>query len=90
VAELQERGEEPAAPPRAELELLDADAVQQGRRPVAARAVFHLAARASVPFSWEHPRRTLRENLETTLNVLEAVRLEASDAAVVLAGSGET
>jgi GDP-4-dehydro-6-deoxy-D-mannose reductase len=53
------------------------------------RAVFHLAGLASVPFSWEHPRRTLRENIETTLNVLEAVRLEAPEAPVVLAGSGE-
>ena len=89
MAELRARGEEPAAPPRAELELLDADALQQAVGRLRPRAVFHLAARASVPFSWEHPRRTLRENVETTLNVLEAVRLEASDAAVVLAGSGE-
>ena len=42
-----------------------------------------------MPYSWEHPRRTLRENAETTLNVLEAVRLEAPGAAVVIAGSGE-
>jgi GDP-4-dehydro-6-deoxy-D-mannose reductase len=89
VAELRERGEEPAAPLRAELDLLDADAVRQAVGRLRPRAVFHLAARASVPFSWEHPRRTLRENVEATLNVLEAVRLEAPDAAVVLAGSGE-
>jgi GDP-4-dehydro-6-deoxy-D-mannose reductase len=89
VAELQERGEDPAAPTRAELELLDAATVKRAVGRLRPRAVFHLAARASVPFSWEHPRRTLRENLETTLNVLEAVRLEAPDAAVVLAGSGE-
>jgi GDP-4-dehydro-6-deoxy-D-mannose reductase len=53
------------------------------------RTVFHLAALASVPYSWEHPRRTLRENFETTQNVLEAVQLEAPEAVVVLAGSGE-
>jgi GDP-4-dehydro-6-deoxy-D-mannose reductase len=89
VAELRERGEEHAAPDRSELDLLDADAVRETVARLRPRAVFHLAARASVPFSWEHPRRTLRENVETTLNVLDAVRHEAPDAAVVLAGSGE-
>jgi GDP-4-dehydro-6-deoxy-D-mannose reductase len=89
VAELRARGDEPVAPARPELELLDADAVQASVARLRPRAVFHLAAIASVPYSWEHPRRTLRENAETTLNVLEAVRLEAPEAAVVLAGSGE-
>jgi GDP-4-dehydro-6-deoxy-D-mannose reductase len=51
--------------------------------------VFHLAALASVPASWEQPRRTLLENVETTLNVLEAVREEAPSAVVVVAGTGE-
>jgi GDP-4-dehydro-6-deoxy-D-mannose reductase len=89
VAELRGRGDEPAAPLRAELDLLDADAVREAVGRQGPRAVFHLAARASVPYSWEHPRRTLRENLEMTLNVLEAVQLEAPEAAVVVAGSGE-
>ena len=77
------------APTRAQLELLDADAVRAAVRAAAPSAVFHLAAQASVPYSWEHPRRTLKENIETTLNVLEAVRLEAPDAAVVFASSAE-
>jgi GDP-4-dehydro-6-deoxy-D-mannose reductase len=89
VAELRSRGEDPAAPPRSELDLLDADAVRAAVARLRPRAVFHLAALASVPFSWEHPRRTLRENVEMTLNVLEAVQLEAPQAAVALAGSGE-
>jgi GDP-4-dehydro-6-deoxy-D-mannose reductase len=86
---LRERGDEVTAPSREELELLDADAVQAAVREAAPVQVFHLAALASVGYSWEHPRRVLRENTETTINVLEAVRLEAPDAAVVLAGSGE-
>jgi GDP-4-dehydro-6-deoxy-D-mannose reductase len=86
---LRARGDSVTAPTREELELLDADAVQAAVREARPEAVFHLAALASVPYSWEHPRRTLRENAETTLNVLEAVRLEAPDAAVVIAGSGE-
>jgi len=86
---LRARGDEVGAPPREELELLDADAVRAWVRDARPDAVFHLAAQASVPYSWEHPRRTLRENAETTLNVLEAVRLEAPGAAMVFAGSGE-
>jgi GDP-4-dehydro-6-deoxy-D-mannose reductase len=78
-----------AAPRREELNLLDADAVEAFVRERRPAAVFHLAAQASVPFSWEHPRRTLRENVETTLNLLEAVRLGAPEARVVIAGSGE-
>ena len=51
--------------------------------------VFHLAALASVRRSWDDPRATVTENVEMTLNLLEAVRLEAPAATVVLAGSGE-
>jgi GDP-4-dehydro-6-deoxy-D-mannose reductase len=89
VGLLRERGDEVTAPPREELELLDADAVQAAVRAAAPTQVFHLAALASVPYSWEHPRRVVRENTETTINVLEAVRQEAPRASVVLAGSGE-
>jgi GDP-4-dehydro-6-deoxy-D-mannose reductase len=51
--------------------------------------VYHLAARAHVGESWRDPAGTLRDNLAMTLNVLEAVRAEASDAAVVAVASGE-
>src|SRR5438094_4949063 len=47
--------------------------------------VFHLAAEASVAQSWQDPRGTIRNNLESTFNVLEAAR----GARVLLAGSGE-
>jgi GDP-4-dehydro-6-deoxy-D-mannose reductase len=86
---LRARGDEVTAPTREQLELLDADVVQAFVRELQPAAVFHLAAEASVPFAWEHPRRVLRENTETTMNVLEAVRLETPEASVVLAGSGE-
>ncbi|HEX2233412.1 MAG TPA: GDP-mannose 4,6-dehydratase [Thermoleophilaceae bacterium] len=89
VEELRSRGEDPVAPPRSELDLLDADAVREAVARLRPRAVFHLAAHASVPYSWAHPRRTLRENFEMTQNVLEAVQLEAPESVVVLAGSGE-
>jgi GDP-4-dehydro-6-deoxy-D-mannose reductase len=51
--------------------------------------VYHLAARAQVGRSWQEPAATLHENVAMTLNVLEAVRREAPDAAVVCASSGE-
>ena len=89
VEHLRERGEEPAAPPRSDLDLLDADAVRAAVRELQPSAVFHMAALASVRRSWEEPRRTLVENLESTLNVLEAVRTEAPEARVLVVGSGE-
>ena len=89
VEHLRERGEEPAAPPRSDLDLLDADAVRAAVRELQPSAIFHMAALASVRRSWEEPRRTLVENLESTLNVLEAVRTEAPEARVLVVGSGE-
>ena len=77
------------APPRGELDLLDGEAVRRAVGAAAPERVFHLAALASVARSWEDPGRVLRDNLEMTLNVLNAVREEAPGAAVVFASSGE-
>jgi GDP-4-dehydro-6-deoxy-D-mannose reductase len=77
------------APSRAELELLDADAVRAAVREAAPAVVFHLAALASVRRSWEAPAQTLTENVALTANLLEAVRREAPEAAFVLVSSGE-
>ena len=52
-------------------------------------AVYHLAARAHVGESWREPEAYLRDNLAMTLHLLEAVRAEAPDAAVVVVGSSE-
>ena len=68
------------APSRTELDLLDGEAV---RRMVAAATpdvVFHLAALPSVGRSWREPARVISENVAMTVNVLEAVRLEAPSA----------
>ncbi|MCA1690232.1 MAG: GDP-mannose 4,6-dehydratase, partial [Actinobacteria bacterium] len=51
--------------------------------------VFHLSAQASVVASWKAPGGTITPNLTTTLHVLEAVRTQAPEARVVVAGSGE-
>jgi GDP-4-dehydro-6-deoxy-D-mannose reductase len=77
------------APPRAELDLLDAGAVRAAVRDTSPAVVIHLAALASVGRSWEAPAQTLTQNVAMTANLLEAVRLEAPEAAVVVVGSGE-
>ena len=82
-------GHDTVAPSREELDLLDAGALRRAVASSRPERVFHLAAAASVGRSWEDPRTPLVENVETTLNLLEAVRLEAPDAAVVIACSGE-
>jgi GDP-4-dehydro-6-deoxy-D-mannose reductase len=89
LAHLRSRGEEAAAPKRSELDLLDVAAVRSALRELRPRAVFHLAALASVTRAWEAPREVLVENLEMTLNVLEAVRAEAPETPVLRASSGE-
>jgi GDP-4-dehydro-6-deoxy-D-mannose reductase len=77
------------APSRDALDLLDAGAVVAAVAEAAPTTVFHLAAQASVGRSWREPARALHENIAMTVNVLEAVRLEAREAAVVVASSGE-
>ncbi len=58
-------------------------------RAAAPDAVFHLAAEASVASSWKSPEATIRTNLASTLNVLEAVRHDCPEAHVLVACSGE-
>ena len=77
------------APSREQLELLDPEAVRAAVRAATPATVFHLAALASVWRSWEAPIETITENIAMTANLLDAVRLEAPQAAVVLVSSGE-
>jgi GDP-4-dehydro-6-deoxy-D-mannose reductase len=63
-----------------------ARAAVAGARP---DVVYHLAARAHVGTSWREPDAFLRDNAALALNVLEAVRMEAPEASVVMAASGE-
>jgi GDP-4-dehydro-6-deoxy-D-mannose reductase len=77
------------APARTELDLLDGEAVRRQIAAAGPERVFHLAAHASVGRSWEEPAAVLRDNVAMTLNLLEAVRHEAPEAAVVVVSSGE-
>jgi GDP-4-dehydro-6-deoxy-D-mannose reductase len=80
---------EAVSPPHSGLDLLDPAAVRSAVREASPAVVFHLAALASVRRSWEAPAETLTGNVAITANLLEAVRLEAPEATVVVIGSGE-
>ena len=86
---LASEGRAPVAPPSSRLDLLDRPAVEESVRATAPGTIFHLAAFSSPRLSWEQPDRALLANIEMTLNVLEAARVEAPCATVVLIGSGQ-
>jgi GDP-4-dehydro-6-deoxy-D-mannose reductase len=71
------------------VDLLDAGATTAAVAEAAPDVVYHLAALASVPASWEQPGAPLSENLLASLNLLEALRETAPTARVVVVGSGE-
>ena len=77
------------SPSRTELDLLDAGAVRSAVRDASPAVLFHLAALASVRRSWEAPAKTLTSNVAMTANLLDAARLEAPEATIVVIGSGE-
>ena len=82
-------GTEVVAPPRAELDLLDAGAVAATVASLRPSLVFHLAAFTSARLSWQAPGEVIRTNFDMALNVLDAVRGEAPEARVALVGSGQ-
>jgi GDP-4-dehydro-6-deoxy-D-mannose reductase len=84
-----QHGEEVFGPSRDELELLDADAVRKAIARVRPDHVFHLAADASVAQSWDEPGAVIDNNVRSTLHLLEGVRLEAPEASLLVACSGE-
>lgn len=86
---LAAEGWEVYAPPRAALDLLDAEAVRTAVRQSCPFAVFHLAAFTSARLSWERPEEVLRMNVGMALNVLGAVRSEMPASVVLLVGSGQ-
>lgn len=71
------------------VDLLDADAATAVIEETKPDVIYHLAALASVGRSWEDPRAAIEQNIAMTTNVLEAIRKEAPNASVLIAGSGE-
>src|SRR3954451_6969302 len=71
------------------VDLLGAAAVRAAVRGAGPDGVHHLAARAHVGGSGREPEAYLRDNVAMTFNLLDAVRQEAPEAAVVVAASSE-
>jgi GDP-4-dehydro-6-deoxy-D-mannose reductase len=70
-------------------DVTDAAQVHDIVRESAPNVVYHLAAQAFVPASREDPMGTIETNVGGTANVLEAVRMHASGATVVVVGSAD-
>lgn len=69
-------------------DVTDPDAVRRVVREVRPARIYHLAAVANVPASFDDPERTWQVNLDGTRHLYEAVRAEAPDARVLFVGSG--
>jgi GDP-4-dehydro-6-deoxy-D-mannose reductase len=65
------------------VDLLDADAVRAIVSEAQPDVIYHLAALSSVGRSWEEPARTVQDNVAMSVNVLEALRLEAPEVRTV-------
>ena len=72
-----------------QLDLGDRAATEQLIAETKPAAVFHLAAVAAVGKSFEQASRLLQNNTQLQLNVLEAVRLHAPTARLLVVGSAE-
>jgi len=79
---------------RAQIQSLSGDltdpAVAQGVLAQAAPdRIFHLAAQAFVPISWEDPWATLENNIRAEVNLLHAAAEQNSRARILIVGSNE-
>jgi nucleoside-diphosphate-sugar epimerase len=71
---LRERGDEVAGIGRPEVELTDAAQVSSALSAIAPDVIYHLAADADVLASFDDGGATVKNNIEGTLNLLEAAR----------------
>jgi GDP-4-dehydro-6-deoxy-D-mannose reductase len=70
-------------------ELTDAGAVEKLISALRPDRIFHLAAQSFVQSSFDEPAATLRINIESQLNVLEAIRRQDTKIRMHVAGSSE-
>lgn len=70
-----------------ECDITDREAVADVVRETNPDFVFHLAARAQIPASWEDPEGAFRVNVLGTLYLLDALRHVGSRAVIQIAGS---
>ena len=72
-----------------ECDLNDLSAVIRVNQQVQPDAIFHIASYANVKASWQNPRSVISNNIEGTLNVLEAVRLLGQKPLIQLCSTSE-
>ncbi len=70
-------------------ELTDAGATEKLIATVQPQRIFHLAAQSFVQSSFDEPSATLRNNVESQLNILEAIRRHDTQIRMHVAGSSE-
>jgi GDP-4-dehydro-6-deoxy-D-mannose reductase len=71
------------------VDLADAGQAHDVIRRMAPDRIFHLAGDASVAHSWDDPASVITNNICSTLNLLEAIRLGSAGTRALIAGSGE-
>lgn len=71
------------------VDLMDRIAIKNYIRMNQPNVLFHLAAQAAIPYSWENPQKTYELNVIGTINLLEAVRLESPTCRIILVGSAD-
>jgi len=72
------------------LDLLDVTAVEKVVRELRPDAIVHLAAQARVDPSLVDPIPTFRDNVQATLNLISAARVESASSPVLVYASSET
>lgn len=71
------------------LDLRDRDSVASLVEDIQPDVIFHLAAQSSVPSSFADPWDTLENNIQSQVNLLEAVRRSGGEAVFLVIGSNE-
>jgi GDP-4-dehydro-6-deoxy-D-mannose reductase len=71
------------------VELTEEAAVARAIKEIKPELIFHLAAQAAIPRSWEDPKGTLHNNIMAQLNVLQAVIVADIDPGILILGSVE-
>lgn len=71
------------------MNLLDAENVSDVIKNISPNMIFHLAGQSAVGLSWQKPVLTIDVNVNGTLNLLEAVRINNINSRILIIGSSD-
>ena len=71
------------------MNLLDAENVSDVIKNISPNMIFHLAGQSAVGVSWQNPVLTMDVNVNGTLNLLEAVRINNINSRILIIGSSD-